>query len=326
MPKKTSKFNLYNLLNPNKEGKGVKKGPKLELNVKNLFVIYGRNFNKLISVNAFIVFGNFPFIFFLLAFSGYLNRDGYAPASQLFGVFNGALTFNAQFSPVTSALYSVHGLQTTISVATLATNISYALSGLIILTFGITAVGTTYNLRNMLRNEPVFMWSDFWFAIKKNFRQGFVMGIIDVLIIALLAYDIAFFYFNIGTFINNVMFYFGLFMVVLYFMMRFYIYLMLITFKLSIFKIIKNALIFAFLGIKRNVLAIVGIAVLVFINYSLLLMFVPLGAIFPFLILFGNGAFMAAYAAYGKIDDIMIKPYKQEEPKKVSEAIFKDMG
>ncbi|MCL2517054.1 MAG: hypothetical protein FWF15_00695 [Oscillospiraceae bacterium] len=320
------KFNLFNVFfNPNKDGKGVKKediGPR---NLLNFFKLYSRNMGRLMSINLLIVFGNFPVIFALLGISGYLNRYGIAPASQLFGPLQGVL-INGGDSPAMAALYGVHGAQTQISIETTATYIMYALSALTIFTFGLVSVGTTYLARNIVKGEPLFVWQDFWYAIKKNLRQGLIFGVIDVILMFLMGYNIFFYYFNLGSFINNMLFYFSLIMAILYIMMRFYIYIIMITFNLSIFKVIKNSLIFAIIGFKRNFMAIVGISFLIFINYSLLLLYFPIGVIIPFVFLFGHGTFMAAYAAYQKIEDVMITPYIHEEKKPEIEPIFKDMG
>jgi hypothetical protein len=72
------------------------------------------------------------------------------------------------------------------------------------------------------------------------------------------------------------------------------------------FKLFKNGLIFSLLGFKRNALAFLGIAFLVLINYFLMIVYMPLGVIMPFIFLFGAGSFTAAYAAYPKIKEIMI--------------------
>ena len=79
----------------------------------------------------------------------------------------------------------------------------------------------------------------------------------------------------------------------------------------------KNSLIFALLGLKRNLLAFLGILLLVILNLSFLYGFngllLPLGVAFPFLILFSHGAFMATFASYYKIKEIMIDPYENED-------------
>ena len=48
----------------------------------------------------------------------------------------------------------------------------------------------------------------------------------------------------------------------------------------------------------------------------------------PFVLLFGDCAFMAVYAAFPKIKEIMIDPYyKDEEPEEEpDEPIFRDLG
>ena len=325
MAKEKKKFNIYNLLNPAKDGKGVKKEPDAPRNLKYFFKLYLRYFSRLTTVNLFVIFGNFPIFFALFGLSGYLNKEGIIPASPMFGPLFGSQLISGTSSPVAAALYGVHGIQATNSMPTTATYVMYALGALAVLTFGLVSVGTTYILRNIVKEEPLFIWQDFWYAIKRNLRQGLIFGVIDVGLLLLLVFDVYFFYFNIGGFLQNMMFYFSIFLLALYFVMRFYIYLMMITFDLSIYKLIKNAFIFSVLNFKRNIMAVLGIAFLVFVNYSLLLIFIPLGVIFPFVILFGHGMFITVYAAYPKIDELMIKPYYKEN-KSATEAIFKDMG
>ena len=107
--------------------------------------------------------------------------------------------------------------------------------------------------------------------------------------------------------------------------MRFYTYLMLITFELKITKIIKNALIFTALGIKRNLMAVLGIAVLCAINVFLAIWLVPSGIALPILLpllyLMATLGFITTYAAYPVIDKYMIAPYasNSEETEKTDE-------
>nr|MCR5262864.1 hypothetical protein [Clostridiales bacterium] len=81
------------------------------------------------------------------------------------------------------------------------------------------------------------------------------------------------------------------------------------------------------LNIKRNALAVLGIAVIILVNYALFLMFIPLGIILPFIITCSTCAFIACYAAFPKIKEVMIDPYETDEPEKPKEEpIFRDMG
>lgn len=103
-------------------------------------------------------------------------------------------------------------------------------------------------------------------------------------------------------------------------------YIVMVTFDLSIFKILKNALIFSLVGIKRNVMATLGIAAMVFITYYLMIVILPIGIIIPFVLLFADCAFMSCYAAFPKIKEIMIDPYyKDEKSDDFDEPVFHDL-
>ena len=282
--------------------------------VGSFFKLFGRKINTLLSVNLLFVFGNFPIFFFLLALSGYVSDSTSAPYYQQFAPLLGASYFDP--SPVTASLLGIFGAHISITVPTVLTNILYGLTALLFVTFGPVNVGTTYLLRSMVREEGMFLMSDFWYAIKKNLRQGLIFGVIDLLIMALLGYDFLYFYINLGsgsTFIY-ILFFITFAMIIVYAMMRMYIYLMMVTFDLSIAKMLKNALFFSILGIKRNIMALLWIVLLIALEYVILMVFAPLGVILPLILLFSVGAFGCAFAAYPKIKEIMIDPYYSETP------------
>ncbi|MBQ8508656.1 MAG: hypothetical protein IJ493_02000 [Clostridia bacterium] len=308
------------------EGKGVKKEPEGPKNLKNFFKHFANKFTRLVSVNMLYIFGNFPIIFVLMVLSGNFDRDSFAPAYKLFAPIHGIMLHNE--SPVTSALFGMYGTQAEIGFDTIWTDALWILSALIIFTFGFVNVGTTYILRNMVKGEPIFMWDDFWYAIKRNWRQGLIMGILDLVFSVLCVYDIVFFYYNTGlSHAFNVMFYASLLIALIWFWMRFYIYILMVTFDLSILKILKNALIFSLVGFKRNIMATLGIAAMVLIVYTVMLLVFPVGILLAFAVLLGDCSFIACYAAFPKIKEIMIDPYyKEEEPEEYEEPIFHDLG
>ncbi len=315
------------LFNFNKDGKGVKKEPEGPKNLANFFKHFANKFTRLISVNMYFILGNFPIFFLFLAMSGIVGKDSFAPQSELFAPLYGIMKHDQ--SPVTAALFGIGGIQVENSLPTVWTTVTLALSALTVFTFGYVNTGTAYILRNMVKGEPIFMWDDFWYAIKRNKRQGLILGILDLLVTGLCAYDILFFNINTGTSgMINIMFYASILIALVWFWMRFYIYVLMITFDLSIFKILKNALIFALLGFKRNLMATLGIIAMVFIIYMLMILYFPIGIIMPFILFFADCAYMAVYAAFPKIKEIMIDPYyKEEEPEEdPEEPIFRDLG
>lgn len=306
------------------DGKGVERDePKILENpgVANFFRFYWRKLSRLLSVNLLMVFGNFPIFFYFIYKAGYFGIESSAPYYQTFAPLYGVEMM--QDSPVTAALHGIFGIQVPISANTGTTLIFLALTALLFITFGPVNVGITYICRNMLKEEPVFMMQDFFYAIKKNFRQGLILGALDLGALLLLIYDISYFLKNLTSTSMYIMFYMSLLMFVIFFMMRFYMYHILITFDLSLFKILKNSLIFALLGIKRNLMGLLGFVIVLAFNYLLFGFYTPVGIILPFIIVPATLMMIETYVAYPKIKQFMIDPYYSDD-EEFSEAEASD--
>ena len=305
-PPKKKRFSLF--WNYSKDGKGVKKEDIItDYNFINFFKLYARKFTRLVWVNALYIVGNFPIFFLLLSISGFFSEAGAAPASEVFPVISGIQTASGEFSPSMSALLGIHGAMTTIYAPTTATYILRGLAALIIFTFGPVNAGCTYLVKNLVKGEPVFLWQDFKSTIKTSWKQSLPFGILDVLMIGLCFFSLYSYYYNYSRY--YVLFYCMLIVIMLYSFMRFYIYTIMVTFELSLPKIIKNAAIFSILGFGRNFIMFLGIVMLIGLTLSLASIFIPLGVISVFMILFSTCAFMGMYAAYPKIKKYMIDPY-----------------
>lgn len=299
-----------------RDGKGLSKKPENRSGFKRFFRTLFDNFGKIVSVNIFMVLGNFPAIFLIAVFSGYTKIPALIPMTDVFQNLDGIIAADG-ITPFKMTLYAVEGLQNNILVSTPLTYVFFALGALLLFTFGLVNVGTAYILRNIAMGEPVFVWSDFWYAIKRNWRQALPFGALDVLINTLLIYNI--YTLSVGVdFMASMLFWSNIIIFVLYFCMRFYIYVQMLTFKLSVFKILKNSLIFSLLGFKRNILAVLGVAFGLLLELALLFGFggilMPFAIAAPLAVLFSVFAYMKVYAAYFKIEEIMITPYKKEHP------------
>ena len=123
-------------------------------------------------------------------------------------------------------------------------------------------------------------------------------------------------------FFNGLLFWLNIVIGIIYLLMRCYIYLQMLTFDLSIRKILKNSLIFAFLGFKRTFLAFLGTALLLALTviFAMSGMLLALAIAMPLMILFSNSAYMCTYAAYFKIKEVMIDPYDNEDQASDAEA------
>lgn len=268
--------------------------------IPNFFKLLWKKLGKLISANIILIFGNFPIFFLLIAMSNILSESSVAPLYQAWGPIQGAAAFGA--TPATSALLGVFGAHANVSIINTATIVFYILGALTIFTWGFTRVGTTYLYRNMMSGEAVFPLSDAVYIVKRNKLQSFILGIIDALIILMFVYNVSFLMLNYtSNQMNSFMLFLTVAMAVFYFFARPYMFIMVFTFDLKITKIIKNAMYFTILGVKRNLLALVGTILVVAINYLIFLVFMPLGLLFPFVITIAICDFMGVYAAYPNI-------------------------
>ena len=314
-------FNFFSLT---KEGKGVKKEDVVEnknFGFINFFTLFGRRFWSLSGINLLYVFVNFP-IFFMI-FANNFSVTSSAPANLMYPAVYGLV--NCKSSPILQTLFSLYHNEVSLQIPTLTTNIFNGLSYLTILTFGIANAGLAYIMRGYVRQDTVFGLTDFFEAIAKNWKQALPLGAIDILIMYLLMNAFSFWR-SQNQFVDSLMFYFCIFAVIVYFFMRFYMYIIMITFDLSIFKIIKNSFIFAFIGIKRNIVGTLGILFVLLFNFSLISVFPMLGVMLPFIITISLLSFISAYAAYPNIYEIMIKPQEKERPEPEVNQVFTDRG
>ena len=303
--KAKKKFNIFDWYY--NRGKGSDKADINALKTPSIAIFFKLvwfKLNKLFSSNLLFVFGNFPIIFLLLAISGMFDKYSYSPVSIMWGPFQATLSNSTSYA--SSALIGIHGMHDSTQVYSIATIIFFALSLLTIFTWGFTKVGTTYLYRNIMSGDAVFPFSDFFYVIKRNIKQSLIVGALDFIIIAFLLYDVYFLFENSTNPLNLFMLFLTCAMLIFYFFIRPYIYIMIFTFDLKLGKIIKNACSFAILGIKRNLMALLGCGLLVALNIGLAIIFAPIGIILPFVITIALFDFIGVYCAYPNIIKYMM--------------------
>lgn len=326
---KNSKRLRLKIVDFQKDGKGVSKSQAdMAPGFKKFFLYLKNNFSKLVSVNIIMVLGNFPLFFLICNFSGYFKKDYFIPFSDLFQNIAGLLTSDGGPTPFKMTLFSLEGLQNQALAPTAVTYVFYALGALVIFTFGIVNAGTAYIIRNMVMGEPVFVWTDFKYAVKRNYKQAIPFGILDVLIIFVLCFNLYTLVSATEKFFVSMMFWSNVVIFIVYFFMRYYMYVQMVTFKLSVFKMIKNSLIFSLLGFKRNICALLGVLIALILEFMFIFGFggilIPFAVAAPLAILFSACAFMKVYAAYPKIKQHMIDPYNEEHPEEAPEDIYEE--
>ena len=313
----------FKLFDYQREGKGIGKMDLADPSgIKRFFVSLKDNFGKIVSVNMFFVIGNFPLLFLIITLSGYTKLPTILPFSDLFQNVNGLLSINGA-TPYMMSLYGVEGLQNVVLVNTPLTYVFYGISALTLLTFGIVNVVTAYILRNLAKGEPVFVWADFWYAVKRNWKQAIPFGMIDAFLNFLFIYNIYTAFTQTSDFLGSMLFWCYIILFVLYFFVRSYIYVQMVTFRLSVFKIFKNSLIFAVLGFKRNFGAFFGTLLMIALEFLFMFgagsILVPFAVAMPLTVFFSISAYMKVFASYYKIKEVMIDPYLAEHPEEAQE-------
>lgn len=324
-----SKKKRFKFFDMNRDGKGVYEAENRKPNLKFFFVLLWRKFSQLVRLNLLMLLQIVPIIGIILIFVlgaavPYAQDPLYAP---LYGITK------IVESPALVTTLDMVGIQVNVPYTTTWMLVGMiALAVFLLVTFGWQNVGAAYVLRGLFRGDPVFVFTDFFYAIKKNFKQGFLLGIIDAICSAVLIFDIYFFITSGSSLVMDIMMGITVAIAIIYLFMRFYIYQLLITFDLSIFKILKNSLIFAILGVLRNVVASIGIVILLVLHLLLILWILPLGfsipIVLPFVYIVAIIGFISVYAAYPVIDKYMIAPYNKnndsEDPGVIEDSTESD--
>ncbi len=306
---KEKKFNLFNFFNRRKDPVGIDPNePDITENPNfvNFFKLFARKFNSITLINLMTVVVNFPVFFFLIGISGIFSGHTTSPAYGLFP--NLSVIVSNKLSPASAALYGTFALQREVTVLSTADYVFFLLSLLLAFTLGISAVGATYLHRNMVRGPPVFLLSHYVGAVKRNLKQTLIFGAIDFLIIGVLVYDVAFFRVNsMSGVTTGIILAAIVFIILLYFLVRTYIYTMIVTFDMPIRKMFKNALILSVVGFKRNLAYLLGAALILLFNYALLVVYFPLGIILPFMIIPSAITFLGEYCIFPNVMKYMVK-------------------
>lgn len=233
--------------NYNKPGKGVNKRDPNQPRITTFFEILPRKLWNLCKVNLLYMVAAIPFFLVTLVITGVIS------------------------SRITNSLFVAlndPSLEPTLALLDILLRIVFSLLFTVFYGLGPATAGATYIIRNYGREEHCWLVSDFFERFKSNFKQSFVIWIIDLAALFTMTVAIEF-YMNSGIYILAVIL---IFVSLVYTLMHLYIYQIMITFELSLKHILKNSLIFALAKAPKNFLLLL-INVLVHI-------IIPVAAVF----------------------------------------------
>lgn len=182
--------------------------------------------------------------------------------------------------------------------------------------------------REFSREIPVFVWSDFWDTFRSEWKQTLVLSVLDYLAFCCVASALPFYYYSDFGALSYVLFALCFVIALIVVFMQSYLYLMSVSFDLSLTAVIKNSFVLATLCIGRNLIAALVTAALVVLVvllawYGLVLseyLWILLIALVVG-ILFGFYYFTVNYLAFPALQKYIIDPYYKENPQETSAVL-----
>ena len=250
--------------------------------------IFKGRFGKLFIINLLVILFCLPtIVLFILRYMSIANYGVSYPFSQSFGVGYGALP-------------SMFGASENII---LMVNLTiYLFSPIVFCIAGIGIAGAIYVLRNMVWTEGIFVANDFWYGIKKNFKQFMLIMLLYSVVFYLTNLSIAMCNRTRVTEPSNAWLY-KVFKVVTYILlitfsvMTLHMLAMSTTYTLKLRQLIKNSFIFAFALLPNNALFI-GLALIPFLLLLLDGLFMFIGIVMVFI--FGFSVFLLIWINYSQ--------------------------
>ena len=139
---------------------------------------------------------------------------------------------------------------------------------LIIITFfggGVCSAGYNYVLRNYARQENAYVFTDYFEQTKKNFKQSFILSLIDKILISMLLISASYYYVLMfesdAGFVPVIAFALMVFAILLYGVMHIYMWTMMVTFKVTLKQLFKNSFLLTIGTAVRTVFYILGMLI-----------------------------------------------------------------
>ena len=193
----------------------------------------------------------------------------------------------------------------------------YALVSLPIVTGGLAEAGLAYVTRSYVRERHAFLPSDFFDTIRRNWKQALPAGIIHLILSVLLLFNLYFFAVVQNTAFAMIGLCLTLCLLVLVNFVYYYVYFLIVTFKLRLRQIFKNGMLLSSAAMGRNFL-IFTILLLCYAFGALLIVSGPFAwllAMVLYLFVFpAFRSFLIQFMVFQPIRKWMIDPYYEEHP------------
>lgn len=266
--------NFFGLFGERKESKGVDENMPQKRRFFIFFDVYFRKFFKFIQLNLLFVIFSLPYMLLLYFFSP----------------INIELFKSMGIDP--SAIPGVMINQTEVDIVMRA---MFAFSVIIFWGSGPASAGAGIVMRKFAHESHSWIWGDFWEYYKKNFKTAMVVVILDAVVIVVSASALTFYGGMIASDTDGMMRFMQVVVIialVIYTFMHYYIYQIMIGYKVKLKQLYNNAFLFAVAKLPQNLmLTILSFVIFIFFyvsvyTYAMVLSAVLLVALCSFIIMF----------------------------------------
>lgn len=239
--------------NYNKPGKGVDKlAPRSEGGTL-FFEIFFRKFGRFVQINLLYLLTLIPTFLIVAYFIGGTISNA---VQETFGTTLAGLVGLDQ-PDFNNLEYTTLYMITDLCIRFLVGMIFTIFWGM-----GPVTAGVHYIFRNYSREENSFILSDFWDAIKDNFKQSIIVFIIDIVVALVFFYSTTFY--SAQTNFMQYAKYLLYCLILFYTMIHLFVYPLMVRYKLSIGKLFRNSALFAMASLPFSFLMIIILGLLTF--------------------------------------------------------------
>ena len=198
-------------------------------------------------------------------------------------------------------------------------NAIYLLACIPIITIGPATAAMNYVCRNFSQAKPAYFFSDFIEKCKEHFKQGILVGIIQLAVGALLStslYSWVYGEFDAPAIFRTVavvvIFIFGYLLL----FGSFYMYPMMVSFDLKIKQLIRNSVILALTQFWRNIVIFLVLAALLLLTY----LFWPLTLPLPLFLGFTLMAYVSNALIFPVLERYVAAPVQEKTAESVEKS------
>ncbi len=224
------------------EGKGVDKNAPKKRGLFAFFELFFRKIGRLCLLNAMYLVATIPVIVVVFLISGLISTP----------ILNFLSPTLANILGMTAPDMTNENFMWYLGIIDLAVRAFTCLLFIVFWGAGPVTAGYTYVLRNYADEKHSWFWSDFWQYAKENFKQALVVLIVDIVAFVLMFY--AYIFYDMMGGMMSLLKYFVVMAIIIYSMAHFYIYQIMITFKLKLKDVYKNAFLFVLLKLPSNLM------------------------------------------------------------------------